>query len=123
MAVVVGTLVALFGLVFVVIGLGIFIIFRLGLRIFDQSLQTEVAGQGREQVERAAMKIKNPFVRRFVLQHLVATGGALAVSLVRGGLQSRMRTGLWMALAGLVALIGAFFTGKWLPLVWTSAGG
>jgi hypothetical protein len=74
-------------------------------------------------VERAAMKIQNPIVRRFVLQHLVATGGEIAASMVRSGLQSRMRTGLWMAIAGLAALIGAFFTGKWLPLVWPGTGG
>lgn len=123
MTVVVGILVALLGLVLVVVGLGIFIIFRLGLRVFDQALKTEVAGQGREQVERAAMKIKNPLVRRFVLRHLVAAGGALAVSLVRGAIQSRMRTGLWAAIAGLAALIGAFFTGRWLPLVWAGASG
>jgi hypothetical protein len=99
MTVVVGLLAGFLGIVLIVVGLGLFILFRFGLIVFDRSLRSEVAGQGREQVERAAMRIPNPFVRRFVLKHLVTTGGAVAVSVVRGALKSRMRMGMWMALA------------------------
>jgi hypothetical protein len=55
------------------------------------------------------------------MQHLVKAGGAVAVSMVRGALQSRMRTGLWTAVAGVVAFVAAFFTGRWLPLLWSGA--
>ena len=58
--------------------------FRVGIRIFDQALKSDIAAQGSEQVERAAAKISNPLVRRFVMQHLVKTGGAVAVSVARG---------------------------------------
>jgi hypothetical protein len=115
----VGVLLALVGIALVAVGLGLFVVFRLGLRMFDQSLATEFAGETKEQIERAAMRIKNALVRRFVLNYVVASGSAVAVSMVRNGLQSRMRTGLWTAIAGAVVLLGAFFTGKWLPLVWS----
>jgi hypothetical protein len=94
------------------------LVFRFVLRVFDRSLKSEVAGQGKEQVIRAAEKIRNPFVRRMVLRHLVDTGGALAVSLVRSGFQSRMQTGLWIALAGVAALVAAFSVDSWFPLSW-----
>ena len=121
MTIAVGILLGFLGLLAIVVGLGTFFMFRLGIRVFDQTLKSEVAAQGSEAVEHAAMKISNPLVRRFVLQHLVKTGGALAVSTVRGALQSRMRTGLWMAIAGVVAFVASFFTGRWLPLVWSAA--
>lgn len=121
MTVAIGILVGIIGLALVIVGLVVFFAFRLGIRVFDRSLQSEIAAQGSEQVERAAMKISNPLVRRFVMQHLVKTGGTLAVSVVRGALQSRMRTGLWMAVAGVVAVISAFYTGSWLPLIWKAA--
>jgi hypothetical protein len=121
MTIAVGILIGLLGVVAIVVGLAIFIMFRIGIRVFDRSLKSDVAAQGGEQVERAAMKIGNPLVRRFVLDHLVKTGGAIAVSVVRGALQSRMRTGLWIAVAGAVAFVASFFTGRWLPLIWSGA--
>ena len=86
MAVIIGILVGLAGLVLLVIGMGFFLAFRLALRHFDRALKTEFAAQSRDQIERAAMKITNPLVRNFVVKHLVQTGGAVSVSLVRGGL-------------------------------------
>lgn len=121
MTIFIGVLVGLAGIVLMVVGLAFFTMFRLAIRTFDQALSTELAAQGKDQVERAAMKIRNPFVRRFVLNHLVGVGGVVAVSVVRGGLESRKRTGLYMVIAGAVALIGSFFIRSWLPLVWPSA--
>jgi hypothetical protein len=121
MTIVVGILVGLLGAIAFVVGLAIFVMFRIGIRVFDRSLKSEVAAQGSEQVERAAMKISNPLVRRFVMDHLVKAGGVIAVSVVRGALQSRMRTGLWTAIAGIVAFVASFFTGRWLPLIWSGA--
>jgi CBS domain containing-hemolysin-like protein len=118
MTILIGLLVGLAGMALLIIGLGFFVAFRFALRHFDQALNAELASQGRDQVERAAMKIQNPMVRRFVLKHLVGTGGTIAVSVVRGALESRKRTGLYMALAGAVALIGSLFTSRWLPLIW-----
>jgi len=55
------------------------------------------------------------------LQHLVKTGGAIAVSVARGALVSRMRAGLWTAAAGAGAFVASFYTGRWLPLIWSGA--
>jgi hypothetical protein len=118
MTLAIGIALGLLGLVAMLIGFGIFMMFRIGIRVFDRSLKSDVALQGREQVERAAMAIKNPLVRNFVLNHMVSTGGAIAVSLVRGELESRKRLGLWVAVAGVVAVVASFYTGRWLPLIW-----
>jgi hypothetical protein len=67
------------------------------------------------------MKIPNSMVRRILSQHLVAAGGAAAVSIVRGALTSRMRTAAYLTLAGLVAFIASFLTSAWLPLIWKGA--
>ena len=103
-----------------VFGLGYYIAFRIGLAVFERSLKTEVAQYGKDQVEAAAMKIRNPMVRRIVSEHLVGLGGAAAVSMVRNVLTSRMRTGMYIAVAGLVAFIAAFYTASWLPLIWNA---
>ena len=121
MTIATGILVGLLGVLAIIFGLGNYFMFRIGLRIFDQALKSDIAAQGGEQVERAAMKISNPLVRRFLMQHLVKTGGAMAVSVARGALESRMRTGIWTALAGAVAFVASFFTGGWLPLIWSGA--
>ena len=118
MAVLLGVLIGLAGLALLILGLGFFMAFRFALRHFDQALKTELATQGRDQVERAAMKIQNPLIRRFVLKHLVGTGGAVAVSVVRGALKSRKRTGIYMAIAGAVGLMASFVSPMWLPLIW-----
>ena len=120
MTIAVGVLIGFLGALCIVVGLGTYFMFRIGIRMFDQALKSDIAAQGSEQVERAAMKISNPLVRRFVMQHLVKTGGAVAVSMVRGALQSRMRMGLWTAVAGVVGFVAAFFTGRWLPLIWSA---
>lgn len=57
MTIVIALLVGLVGLLLLLLGIVFFIAFRLALRTFDQSLQSEIAAQGRDQVERAAMKI------------------------------------------------------------------
>jgi hypothetical protein len=121
MTLAIGIALGLLGLLAILIGFGMFMMFRIGIRVFDRSLKSDVALQGREQVERAAMAIGNPLVRNFVLNHMVSAGGAIAVSIVRGALQSRMRTGLWTAVAGVVAFVASFFTGRWLPLIWSGA--
>jgi hypothetical protein len=121
MTLAVAIILGLIGLVAAAIGLGYYIVFRLALTAFDRSLKTEAAQYGRDQVEAVAMRIPNPMVRRIVAQHLVAAGGAAAVSIVRGALTSRMRTAMYLTLAGLVALIAAFFTSAWLPLIWKGA--
>jgi hypothetical protein len=121
MTLAVAIIVGVLGFVAAAIGLGYYIVFRLALMGFDRSLKTEVAQYGRDQVEAAAMKIPNPMVRRIVSQHLVAAGGAAAVSIVRGALTSRMRTAVYLTLAGLVAFIASFFTSAWLPLIWKGA--
>ena len=105
---------ALVGLSLLIVGIGFFIAFRLGLRIFDQSMKSQVAATGQQHVEQAAAKISNRFVRQFVLQYLVERGGAVAVSTVRGALQSRMRTGFYLALFGTFVLVSATFAPAWL---------
>ena len=104
MTILVGVMVILIGLALLILGLGFFTVFKFAERHFDHALKAELATQGRDQVERAAMKIQNPFVRRVVLKHFVQTGGTVAVSVVRGALESRKRTGFYMAIAGAVAL-------------------
>jgi NAD(P)-dependent dehydrogenase (short-subunit alcohol dehydrogenase family) len=104
-----------------VFGLGYYIAFRIGLAMFERSLKTEVAQYGKDQVEAAAMKIRNPMVRRIVSEHLVGLGGAAAVSMVRNVLTSRMRTGMYIAVAGVIVLIASFYTGSWLPMIWKTA--
>jgi len=111
-------LVGLLGMLLLGLGFAFFILFRIALRTFDHSLKSELAAQGRDQVERAAMKIQNRFVRRMVLNHLVATGGTLAVSVVRGAIQSRMRTALYLAILGAALLVLSFSAGLWWPLIW-----
>jgi hypothetical protein len=118
MTLAVAIIVGLLGIVAAVVGTGYYIAFRLGLAVFERSLKADVAQYGRDQVESAAMKIRNPMVRRIVSQHLVNTGGAMAVSVVRNVITSRMRTGMYIAVAGVIALIAAFYTGSWLPLIW-----
>jgi hypothetical protein len=117
MTLAVAIILGLIGLVAAAIGLGYYTVFRLALMGFDRSLKTEVAQYGRDQVEAAAMKITNPMVRRIVSQHLVAAGGTAATTIVRGALTSRMRTAVYLTLAGLAALIASFFTSAWLPLI------
>jgi hypothetical protein len=96
-------------------------VFRFGLAVFERALKAEVAQYGRDQVEAAVMKIRNPMVRRVVSQHLVSAGGAAAVLIVRNAIKSRMQTGMYAALAGLAVLIASFYTGSWLPLIWKAA--
>jgi uncharacterized protein YgbK (DUF1537 family) len=117
----VGIILGIAGVIAIIVGLAISAVFWFGIRMFDRSLKTEIAAEGREQVERAAMKIRNPVVRRFVTQHLVATGGTIAVSVVRGALQSRMRLGSAIAVGGAIAIYAAFHVGSWLPLMWKPA--
>ncbi|MBR1226452.1 hypothetical protein JQ600_16140 [Bradyrhizobium sp. AUGA SZCCT0176] len=102
MSIFVGILIAILGTAMIVVGSGFVLVFRMALRIFDQSLSSEFAGQGREQVERIAMKISNPFVRQIVLKHVVTAGGTLAVSLARGAIESRKRTALYLVIAGVL---------------------
>jgi hypothetical protein len=108
MSIAVGILLAVAGIVMLVVGSVLFVVFRIALRGFDRSLQSEIASQGREQVETLAMRISNPLVRRLVLTHLVTTGGTIAVSMVRSAIQSRMQTFMLLALAGAIVLVGAF---------------
>jgi hypothetical protein len=118
MTLAVAIIVGIIGVAAAVFGLGYYIVFRLGLAVFERSLKTEVTQYGKDQVEGAAMRISNPMVRRIVLQHLVSAGGAMAVSIVRNVLVSRMRTGMYIAAAGAIAFIASFYTATWLPLIW-----
>jgi hypothetical protein len=111
---VVSVALALLGLLLLILGIAFFIGFRMGLRVFDKSLKSEVAATGQQHVEQAAAKISNPLVRRFVLQYLVQAGGSVAVSAVRGAIESRMRTGLYMALFGAFLMVSATFAPAWL---------
>ena len=121
MTLAIAILIGVIGIGAAIFGLGYYIAFRLGLAVFERSLKTEVAQYGKDQVEAAAMTIKNPMVRRIVSEHLVGLGGAAAVSMVRNVLTSRMRTGMYIATAGLIAFIAAFYTSSWLPLIWNPA--
>ncbi|HEX5008574.1 MAG TPA: hypothetical protein VFV70_15775, partial [Hyphomonadaceae bacterium] len=71
LTVIVSVALALLGLLLLIMGVAFFVGFRMGLRVFDKSLKSEVAATGQQHVERVAEKISNPFVRRFVLQYLV----------------------------------------------------
>ncbi|HKS62966.1 MAG TPA: hypothetical protein VJT13_14795 [Xanthobacteraceae bacterium] len=113
----IGVLLAILGIVLIVVGLAFFIAFRYALRAFDSALSSQVAGYGREQVELAAMKIRNPLVRRLVLKHLVTTGGTIAVSIARGAIESRMRTALYAAIAGVAVVIASFNVAKLMALL------
>ena len=110
----------LIGIGLLIVGVGLFIAFRYGLRFFDQSLKSQLAATGQQQVELAAAKIPNKWVREFILRHLVQAGGALAVSSARGALQSRMRTGLSVAILGGLVLVSAMFAWAWLPLIYSA---
>jgi hypothetical protein len=121
MTLAIAILVGVVGLGAAIFGIGYYIAFRLGLAVFERSLKTEVAQYGKDQVESAAMKIRNPMVRRIVSEHLVNVGGAAAVSMVRNVITSRMRTGMYVAIAGFVVLVASFYTGSWLPLIWRPA--
>ena len=113
----IGVLLAILGITLIVAGLAFFIALRYALRVFDRALSSQVAGYGREQVELAAMKIGNPLVRRLVLKHLVTTGGTIAVSIARGAIESRARTALFAAIAGVVVVIASFNVGKLMALL------
>jgi hypothetical protein len=114
MSTLVSLVVAVAGLSLIALGLAFFIAIRFALRGFDRVLSSEVAGYGREQVERVALKIGNPLVRRIVLKHLVATGGTIAVSVARGAIESRMRIALSVAITGGAVFFASFYVGKYL---------
>ena len=112
MSTLISLVVAISGLSLIVVGLALFTAFHLALRGFDRVLSSEFAGYGREQVELIALKISNPLVRRIVLNHLVATGGAIAVSVARGAIESRMRIALYVMITGGAVLFASFYVGK-----------
>jgi hypothetical protein len=118
MTIFVSVLLGLLGIALLIFGLGFFLVFRFALRQFDYALKADFAAQSKEQIERAIMKIRNPLVRRLALKHLVHTGGAITVSLVRSGLEQRKQTGLLIAAAGVLALMASFATPFWLPMIW-----
>jgi hypothetical protein len=110
--------VVVLGIVLILLGIATYLFFRFLRYVFERSLKSELAAQGREQVEVAAERISHPLVRRFVTEHVVTTGGTIAVSLARSTLQSRMRMGLWLALGGLTALVAGVYVDSRLPLIW-----
>jgi hypothetical protein len=117
----IGILVGALGILQLVAGVIFYKIFSVALRMFDSAMKHQVADMGREEAARMIAKIPNAMVRKLIEKYVVAAGGTLAVSYVRGGLKSRERLSLWAVIAGAVALLLSFFTGAWLPLIWKGA--
>jgi hypothetical protein len=108
-AIVVGTV----GVIAIVLGLGCFLLYAIGLGVFERGLnETGEADGARDQ--RAIWKISNLFLGRERAQKLIATDSPEANT--RRFLRARMRIGLAVAVAGLVVLIASFSTSSWWPL-------
>ena len=121
MTFVVGAIVGIVGVIAFVAGFAYFVLFSIGRSLFEKALESEAAELGKIQAERAVRSISNLFLGRDLAEKLIAMGGAAAVALTRDILRSRMRTGLWVAAAGVLVFVASFFTGSWLPMVWKGA--
>src|SRR3954462_10682618 len=100
-AIVVGTL----GVIAIVLGLACFLLYSIGLGVFERGLSEagEPEGAG---VHSAIWKISNLFLGRDRAQKLIATHDPEANA--RSFLRARMRIGLALAIAGLLVLIASF---------------
>ena len=116
-AVTVGTL----GVVAMVTGVFMYLLYRLATYHFDCVLKTQFARQRSADVPPRIWKIANPLLRDIVGRHLNAAHDVLTIATTRCALQSRQHQALATAVIGAILIVGALFTSAWLPLVFAPA--
>jgi hypothetical protein len=116
-AVTVGTV----GVVAMVTGVFMYLLYRLATYHFDCVLQAQFARQRSADVPPRLWKIANPLLRDIVKRHLSAAQDVLGIATTRCALQSRQHQGLAAAMIGAALTVGALFTNAWLPLFWAPA--
>jgi len=103
MALVLGT----FGVIVIVLGLACFLLYSIGLGVFERGLKEGGEAHG-ARAKNAVWKISNLFLGRERAQKQIAADNPEANT--RSFLRTRMRIGLMAALAGLIVVIASFFT-------------
>ncbi len=112
-AITLGTL----GVVAMVIGVFMYLLFRVATHQFDCVLKAQFARQRSADAPPRVWKIANPLLRDIVKRHLAATQDVLAIAITRCALQSRQHQALATAVIGALLLASALLTNAWLPLV------
>jgi hypothetical protein len=109
-AISVGTL----GVVAMVTGVFMYLLFRLATYHFDCVLKAQFAKQRSADVPPRVWKIANPLLRDIVKRHLAAAQDVLAIATTRCALQSRQHQALATAVVGALLTAGALFSQTWL---------
>lgn len=100
------------GIVAMVIGVFMYLLFRLAIYQSDCVLKAQFARQRSADAPSRVWKIANPLLRDIVKRHLPGTQDVLASATTRCALQPRQ----YQALA--TAILGALVTGSWLSMIW-----
>jgi hypothetical protein len=116
-AVTVGTL----GVVAMVTGVFMYLLFRLATYQFDCVLKAQFARQRSADVPPRVWKIANPLLRDIVKRHLAAAQDVLTIATTRCALQSRQHQALATAVVGALLTAGALLSSAWVPLIGTPA--
>lgn len=112
-AVTLGTL----GVVAMVVGVFMYLLYRVATYQFDCVLKAQFARQRSADVPPRIWKIANPLLRDIVGRHLAAAQDVLAIATTRCALQSRQHQALLTAVAGALLTAGVLFSSIWLPIV------
>lgn len=113
LAITMGTL----GVVAMVTGVFMYLLFRLATYQFDCVLKAQFARQRSADAPPRVWKIANPLLRDIVKRHLAAAQDVLTIATTRCALQSRQQQGLATAAAGALLTLGAFYTDAWLRVI------
>lgn len=116
-AVTLGTL----GVVAMVTGVFMYLLFRVATYQFDCLLKAQFAHQRAADVPLRVWKIANPLLRNIVKRRLASTKDVLAIATTRCALQSRQHQALATAIVGALLTLGAFYTDTWMRAIWGAA--
>jgi hypothetical protein len=105
------------GVVAMVVGVFVFLLYRVATYQFDCVLKAQFARQRIADVPPRVWKIANPLLRDIVKRHLAAAQDVLAIATTRCALQSRQHQALATAVVGAVLIVGALLANTWWPLL------
>lgn len=113
LAITMGTL----GVVAMVTGVFMYLLFRLATHQFDCVLKAQFARQRSADAPPRVWKIANPLLRDIVRRHLAATQDVLSIATTRCALQSRQHQALATAVVGALLTAGFLISRAWPPIV------
>jgi hypothetical protein len=102
------------GVVAMVAGFFVYLLFRVATDQFDSILKMQFAGQREAKAPPRIWKIANPLLRDIVGRHLNAAHDVFTIATTRCALQSRQHQALAAAVVGLLLVICALSTNAWL---------